>query len=269
MSRDRVGASRRKGAVRTAEVPDEVLEGLNSGELQSATLAEGLAVDFVVLMRHVLPELADEVAARVDPSAGITRRMAAAGALIYDHLGTDGFRRLVPHPSDTVRGWAAYLLAAVPDLDLQERLEEVRTLADDEHFGVREWAWLALRPHVARDVRLSVAELEDWVEEDSPNLRRFAVEITRPRGVWSAHIKELKEEPAKGLPLLEPLKDDLSRYVQDSVGNWLNDAAKSRPEWVISTTERWLAESASPRTARICARALRSLEGKPTEQEKA
>ena len=265
MGVDRNDAPKRRGAVRPSEVPEEVLEGLNSGALRSVTLAEGLAVDFAVLMGYVLPEAADEAAERIDPSAGITKRMSAAGTLIYEHLGPGGFRYLAAHPSDTVRSWAAYLLAAVPDLDLRQRLNRVRPLADDEHFGVREWAWLALRPHIARDVQRSITELESWVEEDSPNLRRFAVESTRPRGVWSAHIKELKEEPEKGLPLLEPLKEDPSRYVQDSVGNWLNDAAKSRPGWVISTSERWLKESGTPQTARICARALRSIKGGSTE----
>lgn len=229
---------------------------LDRGQVETRTLAECLAVDQAVLMRAVAPELAWEF----DPSARlpISRRMAAAGALLQTRLAPDALEGLRTHPADTVRGWYAFAVGAMPALPLEERLRRVRALADDGHFGVREWAWLALRPHIAADVEAAIALLVPWTREPSPYLRRFATEATRPRGVWSAHIDLLKREPARRLALLEPLRADAVRYVQDSVGNWLNDAAKTRPEWVTELCARWRLESPGEATARICTRALRS-----------
>jgi 3-methyladenine DNA glycosylase AlkC len=66
----------------------------------------------------------------------------------------------------------------------------------------------------------------------SENIRRYASENTRPRGAWCSHIKEFKQDLIPGLRILEHLKDDSSKYVQLSVGNWLNDAGKENPKWV-------------------------------------
>jgi len=185
--------------------------------------------------------------------------MATAGYLLYQHGGLEQFDTLLTHPSDTVRGWAAYLLASLPELSLGEQLERIRPLADDKHFSVREWAWIAIRPPVAANLDEAVELLTPWTTEESPNLRRFASEITRPRGVWCAHIKELKENPKRGLPLLNPLSSDSHRYVQDSVANWLNDAGKSNPGWVLKVCRGWQRKSRSKATARICKRACRNI----------
>ena len=146
-----------------------------------------------------------------------------------------------------------------PSLDFTERLEMIRPFADDPHFAVREWAWLSLRPHVVGSIVSAVGSLQSWVDEDSERLRRFSTEVTRPRGVWSTHIPALKADPTIGLPLLEPLIADPSRYVQDSVANWLNDASKTRGDWVDQKCSEWVQATESPHTRRICRRACRSL----------
>jgi 3-methyladenine DNA glycosylase AlkC len=62
-----------------------------------------------------------------------------------------------------------------------------------------------------------------------------------------------------GLPIIEPLKSDEEKYVQDSVGNWLNDASKSKGDWVIKLCKKWNEVSPTKETKRITNRGLRTL----------
>ena len=252
-------AAPRKGATRVADIPPAILRRLNAGEIASATLVESLALDFRVLMKRVLPGVNPAALRPLEPANGITKRMNSAGRILFHARGAAAFGTFATHPSDTVRGWAAYTLALTPKMSLGAKLCAMRPLADDPHSGVREWAWLALRPEIAESLEEALAELIGWTGEASPFLRRFAVEATRPRGVWCDHIAALKQDPELGLALLEPLRADPEKYVQDSVSNWLNDAAKSKPEWVEQLCARWYAESRTAATVRIVKRAMRSL----------
>jgi len=226
-----------------------------------SNLVEQLAIDFAVLMEATLPEIGAEAIAQMRAGAalGVTQRMALAGDLLAAHFGEAGLEKPRTHRSDTVRGWACYAIAALPSLSLERRVALIRPLANDPHFAPREWGWLALRPQLIAELDRAIALLAPWTCEESEFLRRFASEALRPRGVWCAHSSALRENPALGLPLLEPLRADPSRYVQDSVANWLNDASKDQPYWVRDVTSRWLAESPCPATERIVTRALRSL----------
>lgn len=238
------------------------LADLNAGRAETTHLAECLAVDFATLMRTALPDMGEDAVATLESEAatGILRRMSLAARLIGDRLGSTAPERLRHHPSDTVRGWACFMIGAAEGLGLEERLVMIKPLADDFHFGVREWAWMAVRPHLAADLDAAIDSLAPWTASPSERIRRFACEAIRPRGVWCAHIDGLKKQPEKALAILDALRADPAAYVQDSVSNWLNDAAKTRPDWVLEICTRWKAESPGPNTARICKRALRSID---------
>ncbi|WP_215407912.1 HEAT repeat domain-containing protein [Janthinobacterium sp. JC611] len=242
-----------------ADIAPARLALLNAGNVASATLTEGLAIDFVRLLAAAAPGIgaARLERMRAQAAAGITKRMALAAQLLLE--ANIDLASLQAHASDTVRGWACFAIAFQAGSTLPQRLAAMRPLADDGHFGVREWAWLALRPHLAARLDEAIALLAPWTADPSERLRRFACEALRPRGVWCAHIDQLKEQPQLGLPLLLPLRADPAVYVQDAVANWLNDAAKSQPDWVRGLCAQWQQDSDNAATLRICKRAQRSI----------
>lgn len=242
------------------DISAERLAQLNAGE-PARNLTECLAVDFAELMQAAAPQVGAEAIAalRAQAGKGISKRMALAARILQESLGSDAFKQLKAHRSDTVRGWACFMVGTTPDLALNKRLSMIRPLADDAHFGVREWAWLAVRPQLAAELNTAIQLLQPWTGDPSERVRRFACESLRPRGVWCAHIAALKADPGRALPLLEPLRADPAVYVQDSVANWLNDASKDQPDWVRGVCARWSKGRPAEATQRICKRALRSI----------
>ena len=163
------------------------------------------------------------------------------------------------HPSDVVRNWAGFIVVGTPDLTFAQRMTALEPLAVDPHFGVREMAWMGMRPAIENELEHAIELLAAWTTREHEGLRRCASEATRPCGVWCNHLTRLKAEPKLALAILEPLKSDGHKYVRDSVGNWLNDASKSQPAWVQALCRRWQRESKTPETAYIVAKALRTI----------
>ena len=262
---------RRKGAIRRSEIPPEVLTALNEGREETITLVEWLAIDMPTLLRSILPdvglsEAVEELGNIADGlvDEGVTKRLKAIGAALFeatrDHPKQSGiYEALASHKSDMVRAWTDFMLTADRDIELGDRLEAARRFAADRSVGVRECAWDSFRPYIAAGLDRGFQLLKPWVGDSDPNIRRCAVESTRPRGVWTAHIEALKEDPEPGLALLEPVRSDPSQYVQRAVANWLNDASKSRPDWVRLVCARWTDESQTKATAWTVNHALRTL----------
>jgi 3-methyladenine DNA glycosylase AlkC len=260
----------RKGARSIKDIPPTVLQQLNHGEIATVNLVEWLAIDQAQLLGHVLqplgrsaylPPILATVAALKKPTVNSLNQAIGAGLLAQATAANDTafLQTLATHPADMVRCWAAYTVGGNNRLTVEEMLQRIQPFAADEHFGVREISWLATRPTIARCLAQSIQLLSGWAKHGDAHIRRFASEATRPRGVWCSHIEALKQSPEQALDILQPLKADPARYVQDSVGNWLNDAAKTRPDFVQQLCQQWTAQSPGPATAYIVKKALRSI----------
>lgn len=265
----------RKGATKEANIPVEVQQLLHSGMIESVNLTEWLAVDHITLLEHVLPEVGLEKKLpdllleikETDSSIRGMKAIRLIGQRLYQSCSTEDapvtdsepFMAIAEHRSDSVRCWGAYMAGGDDSMSIDEALSRIHRFAADSHFGVREIAWMAVRAHIESNLSEAISILSTWTTDADANVRRFATEATRPRGVWTKHIEALKQSPWQALPLLEPLKSDPAKYVQDSVGNWLNDASKTNPDWVRELCERWTNESDSKATARIVSKAQRTL----------
>jgi len=262
--------AKRKGYSKRSDVPPEIVQQLSRGQGASQTLAESLVVRHSVLLGELCETIPNSQREAVDGYEGILAKMRAGAELLVRYGGEKLLAATMDSPSDTALGYVAFAYgltgeAAGPlaDWTLTRRLAAVRPLAEHAHYGVREWAWLGIRTCAAAEIEHALVLLSPWTGEASAGLRRFASELTRPRGVWCKRIPELVASPQMGLTVLKPLRADPEKYVQLSVGNWLNDASKDNPDWVRSIAAEWNSKKATAAsraaTAAILKRGLRTL----------
>ena len=260
----------RKPARRTSEVPEVVKRELSAGTLETKNLVEWLVVDrfglLVSLIEHGLisatPGELEELKVDMLQVAAL-KQSQRIGLFLKDRMkvGDELWKSLSAHTSDVVREWAA-IVVGLSDLKFARKLAWIKLFADGDTAGLREVAWIALRQDVISNPVASIEALIPWTGSRSDRLRRYASEVTRPCGVWAPYCPELRKAPELAIDLLEPLMSDDSKYVRDSVGNWLNDASKTVPEWVRQTAQRWLDQSNTPETQYIVRRAMRTIRKK-------
>lgn len=261
---------KRKGARSTKDILSAILQQLNRGEIETANLVEWLAVDQKILLESLLiqnnrihylstvlneiDKLKKQTVNTINEAIGTTLFHLTSANNDFDFLTT-----MSNHKADLVRCWATYTIGKNNSLSIEETLDKIQPFAADTHFGVREICWIAVRPKLTQDIQKSIDILSHWAKNKDENIRRFSTESIRPRGVWCEHIEELKQHPELATPILEKLKSDNAKYVQDSVGNWLNDASKSNAQFVIDICQRWENESNTKETKYIVKKAMRTL----------
>ncbi|WP_010257153.1 DNA alkylation repair protein [Myroides injenensis] len=264
---------KRKGARSKKDISPEIMVQLNEGLIESANLTEWLAIDQRLLLINVMKQLGrTHYVALVFKSLDDLEKVTVntinqcIGKTLFDSSVYYGdqelFFLLKNHTSDLVRCWATYFVGYNSTISFKDKLSMIKEFASDEHFGVREICWMAVRKDIFENLEEALAILLDWTNDDDENIRRFVTESTRPRGVWSNHIEVLKKDPSLGLPILEALKNDESKYVLDSVANWINDASKSNPEFCIELLNKWKDETQNKNRLYIIKKASRSIEKK-------
>ena len=97
------------------------LAQLEAGRAETRDLAEGLAIRMDRLAASVWQDWGLEPPIDRRFQETITHAMAAGG-LALASLGDEAVNRAMSHPSDTVRGWAAYALNERPGWNLDLRL---------------------------------------------------------------------------------------------------------------------------------------------------
>jgi 3-methyladenine DNA glycosylase AlkC len=91
-----------------------------------------------------------------------------------------------------------------------------------------------------------------WLRAPSPNLRRAVSEGLRP---WTAAKRAyFASNPQAAIDLLGMLRDDNSRYVQESVGNALRDIGRKQVALVTAALGSWLKERPDSKARRTIAR---------------
>lgn len=115
----------------------------------------------------------------------------------------------------------------------------------------------SIRAFLDREPERTLARLEEWARDPSPDVRRLVSEGTRPRLPWAPRLRRFQLDPWPVLELLELLMDDPSPYVRRSVANNLNDIGKDHPDVLTATCRRW-SEGASEERRWVIRHALRS-----------
>jgi len=101
----------------------------------------------------------------------------------------------------------------------------------------------AVRPFIIKYPKEMMKQMLVWSKHEHWGVRRLSSEGCRPRLPWAMALPNLKENPAPIIPILENLKNDVSRFVRLSVANNLNDIAKDNPETVINLVKKWQGKS--------------------------
>jgi 3-methyladenine DNA glycosylase AlkC len=159
---------------------------------------------------------------------------------------------------ERVRGVAPMVVRVLHLSELSVAAAHLRRQCALPGISAQEGAQMVLKQVIlAHGLEPVLAEVGDWIVDPAPEVRRCLVEALRPRGVWTAHLPDLRRDPEPLTPILERVLDDPSLYVRKAVANCLNDVGKDNPDALLRWADRW--SGGGPQRRWVLARGLRSL----------
>jgi 3-methyladenine DNA glycosylase AlkC len=189
----------------------------------------------------------DEVMGRLG-ELELTQRISWIAQCLERHLPTeyrpavDVLLRSLPAPCDPTRSdgdfgdfiyapYSEYVAqrGCTPD-DLKYSLAALKEITT--RFSAEDAIRTFINAHPAHTLRA----LMEWTTDQHYHVRRLCSEGTRPRLPWA---RRLSVPATAALPILDQLFADQTRFVTRSVANHLNDIAKTDPDLVLETLQRW------------------------------
>lgn len=167
---------------------------------------------------------------------------------LYDRA-VDWYNR----PEWEIRFFAVSILGALAGGDERALSFLFRCCGKDSAWQVNEGLAMAFDDYcsaVGYEEVLPV--MQTWLAAPFPNLRRAVSEGLRP---WTAKKRAyFAARPQAAIELLATLRDDESRYVQESVGNALRDISRTHFDLVLTAVRAWVDEDPRSRARRTIAR---------------
>jgi len=108
-----------------------------------------------------------------------------------------------------------------------------------EEITKRNTGEYAIRPFLESFTDKALQQMLIWSTNENKHVRRLASEGVRPRLPWAKKLQIFVDNPKLITPILENLKDDSSKYVQNSVANCLNDILKDNEDFTKIIIESW------------------------------
>lgn len=150
--------------------------------------------------------------------------------------------KTLPPPFESESGWGDTIFVTwihahfVRCFGLDDVMLSLNAMVEITQRGSCEFA---VRPYLLKHRAKTRAFLEAQLTHESPHVRRWISEGTRPRLPWGERLDDMVADPAPNIFLLEALRRDKSRYVQTSVANHIGDIAKDHPELAVGLVSKW------------------------------